>query len=391
MKFAGRLLAKSIGGNVRTADGVLFVEGADEAVLLFTATTDYSVERMNYDRSIDPGQKATAILNRAASKTWEDIVKDHTAEHQGLFHRVSLDLGGEDRSDVPTDKRLAAIRQGGVDPQLVAQYFQFGRYLLMSSSRRPGRLPANLQGMWNDQMWAPWEADYHLNINLQMNYWPAEVCNLPETIDPLVDWFIPRPNGAAFRPGGFTTPRLGGVHELQCLSAYDAQRVDEGFAIPERRAGSVGRRLDGDDALAALRVHKGQEVLTEKAYPVLKGAAQFLLDYLVESADGMLVIVPSTSPENAYFHPETGQPVRLTVGSTYHTTLVQVVFDATIQAAKTLDTDEGFRKELTRPWRSCRRYVSARTARSRSGLRITRNRTHDTATSPTCWDSIRSH
>ncbi|NLE38749.1 MAG: glycoside hydrolase family 95 protein, partial [Pirellulaceae bacterium] len=189
MKFAARLVARAEDGDVSSEGDSLVIDGATEVVLLFTAATDYNLDKMNFDRSIDPGRTADGILERAARKTWDRLLRDHIAEHRRSFDRVSIDLGFSENDALPTDQRIAAVRRGGADPGLAALYFQYGRYLLMSSSRRPGRLPANLQGIWNDQMWAPWEADYHLNINLQMNYWPADTCNLAETLDPLVDWF----------------------------------------------------------------------------------------------------------------------------------------------------------------------------------------------------------
>jgi alpha-L-fucosidase 2 len=190
MRFAARLLIRATGGVTRAEGKTLAIENADRAILLLTAATDYSFEMMNFDRSIDPGRQAEAVLNKVADKSWDDLRRDHIAEHRTLFDRVSLNLGGSDRGAIPKDERLERVKKGQADPALAALYFQYGRYLLMSSSRRPGRLPANLQGIWSQAMWAPWEADYRLNINLQMNYWPSDPTNLAETLDPLVDWFM---------------------------------------------------------------------------------------------------------------------------------------------------------------------------------------------------------
>jgi len=191
MKFAGRLIAKADGGTIKADGNRLFIENANEVLLLFTGTTDYNVEKMNFDRSINPAKDAEIIVSEAADKSWESIKADHIAEHREIMGRVALDLGESANEQIPTDKRLDAMNDKNADPGMIAKYFQFGRYLLMSGSRRPGRLPVNLQGIWNAHMWAPWESDYHLNINLQMNYWPADVCNLSETMDSLVDWFEP--------------------------------------------------------------------------------------------------------------------------------------------------------------------------------------------------------
>jgi len=348
MKFAGRLLVRAANGNVKASGAALVIDGADEIVLLFTAATDFSLEEMNFDRTIDPGRRAETILQKAATKTWAQLRRDHVAEHRSYFNRVSLDLGGQSEQDrCPTDERLAAVKKGAEDQGLIALYFQYGRYLLMSSSRPPGRLPANLQGIWSRRMWAPWEADYHLNINLQMNYWPADLCNLSETMDPLVDWFA-----RVAEKGRVSAKRL---YEARGWVAFTTTNLfgrttPGGSNKSSQFQNGVLDPLAGAWMAMTLWRHYeftgDREYLAEQAYPVLKGASEFLLDYLAEMADGTLVIVPSTSPENAYLHPETGQAVRLSHGSTYHTTIVQAVFEAVMEGARILGRDSAFRNEL---------------------------------------------
>ncbi|MHC4433198.1 MAG: glycoside hydrolase family 95 protein, partial [Planctomycetota bacterium] len=347
MKFAGRLLARTLGGTVNAEGEKLAIENADEAVLIFTAATDYNLDKMNYDRSLDPARRAEAVLNKVANKSWGDLRRDHVAEHRAMFERVSLDLGGSDRDSLATDERLKRAKEGEADPALAALYFQYGRYLLMSSSRRPGRLPANLQGIWNEKMWAPWEADYHLNINLQMNYWPADPTNLSETLDPLADWFV----------------KLTDKGKVSALRLYDADGWLTFTATnPFGRTTPSGSTRDSQfqngvlDPLAgawmAMTLWRHYEFtqdrifLKERAYPILKGAAEFMLDYLVEDKDGYLVVVPSTSPENAYVHPELNRPVRITRGSTYHTSIVRAVLEAVVNGSKVLDTDRQLRARL---------------------------------------------
>jgi alpha-L-fucosidase 2 len=349
MKFAGRTLVRAIRGTVGAEGDALVIKDADEVVLLFTAATDYSLEKMNYDRSIDPGERAEAILNRVANKSWKDLRREHIDEHRAMFDRVSLDLGGSDRDELATDERLRRVKEGRDDSALTALYFQYGRYLLMSSSRRPGKLPANLQGIWNDRMWAPWEADYHLNINLQMNYWPADLTNLSETLDPLVDFLsklaergrvsarkLYDANGwvafTATNPFGRTTPS----------GSTKASQFQNGALDP----------LAGAWMAMTLWRHyqfsQDKTFLREKAYPVLKGAGEFILEYLIEDQDGYLVIVPSTSPENSYIHPELNKPVRITRGSTYHTSVVRVVLEAVIEGSKILGRDKQLRTKLNK-------------------------------------------
>ncbi len=172
MRFAAGMRIKVDAGTVTTEADHIKVDGATEAVIYLTAATDYKLERLDFDRSIDPAARCGEILAKASAKSWSQILAAHLAEHRAMFGRVSVQLGAPDsqRDALPTDARLDAVRKGGDDPGLIVLHFQYGRYLLMGSSRRPARLPANLQGIWNDKMWAPWEADFHLNINLQMNY-----------------------------------------------------------------------------------------------------------------------------------------------------------------------------------------------------------------------------
>ncbi len=349
MRFAARVLARVQGGTTRAEDATIVIEDADEAILLLTAATDYNLEKMNYDRSINPGRRAEAILNKAADKPWEDLRRDHVAEHRSTFERVSLDLGGLDRDTIATDERLARVRKGEADPALAALYFQYGRYLLMSSSRRPGRLPANLQGIWNERMWAPWEADYHLNINLQMNYWPVDATNLSETLGPLADWFM-----RLTEKGGVSARRLYDADGWVAFTSTNpfGRTTPSGSTTASQFMNGVLDPLAGAWMAMTLWRHyeftRDKTFLQERAYPVLKGAAEFILDYVVEDRDGCVVVAPSTSPENAYIHPKLNKAVRITRGSTYHTSIVRVVFEAVVQGSKILDTDEQLRAELKR-------------------------------------------
>jgi alpha-L-fucosidase 2 len=168
MKFQAQVIAEAKGGTISSSDGKLRIDKADELLLVLAAATNF--------RGGDPAKLCEMHL-RAANSLYEQLYRRHMADHQRLFRRVDLDLGRTDNERLPTDRRLAAIGQGQADPGLIAMYFQFGHYLLMSSSR-PGDMPANLQGLWNEHMNAPWNADYHTNINLQMNYWPSEVASL---------------------------------------------------------------------------------------------------------------------------------------------------------------------------------------------------------------------
>ncbi len=196
MRFFASLLPTAYDGKLTHDNNSLKYTGGTELVMFFNAATDYNVDSLNFDRTIDPRRKCTDAISTASWKSFELLRKNHIAEHSSMFDRVSLHLGKDNKADtIPTDERLRKFQAGGEDPGLIALYFQYGRYLLMGSSRHPAQLPANLQGIWNKDYWAPWGSDYHVNINLQMNYWPAEVCNLSETVDPLIT-FMDRAYGS---------------------------------------------------------------------------------------------------------------------------------------------------------------------------------------------------
>ena len=349
MRFAGRLCARPDAGSVEpTADGTaLRISGATTVVLLFTACTDYRLSALNFDRSIDPGADADRILERAAAKSWDTLRAAHLSEHRPKFGRVTLNLGGDPARDaMPTDARLAAVRRGGDDPALIPLLFHYGRYLLMACSRPPGRLPANLQGIWNELPWAPWEADYHLNINLQMNYWPARTANLAETAEPLLDWFE-----AVTQRGRDAAQRLYGADGwVAFLASTPFGRVTPSGSFPQSQFDNSSLDpLCGTWLAAELFDHyqfTRQHSFLSRLWPILEGASEFTLDYLVEAPDGTLVINPSTSPENSYYDPDTRSKIRITHASTYHLTLVRALFDATTRAATILATGETLRARM---------------------------------------------
>lgn len=348
MKFAGRLQVRVDRGKVIPDGNQLRIDGATEAVILFTAATDYNLAKLNFDRSIDPAKTSDPILAKAAGKSWDQLFAAHQAEHSAMFNRVSLQLGRIDAAleKLPTDARLTAVRKSGEDPGLIALYFHYGRYLLMGSSRRPARLPANLQGIWSERMWAPWEADYHLNINLQMNYWPAGVANLPETIAPLMDWFE-----LLAKRGHESAERLYGSDGwVAFLATNPFGRITPSASNPKSQFNNgVLDPLCGAWMAAQLfdfYQFTGDRAFLERLYPILEGACEFVLDTLVAAPDGTLVIAPSESPENTYIDAASKQRIRITAGSTYHQSLVRAIFSATERAAAILGTDDAMRQRI---------------------------------------------
>ncbi len=340
MKFEAHLKAVNKGGMIRTEDNALVVENANELTLLVTAATDYNLEKLNFDRSIDPGDICSKILERSGNKTFKNIKKLHTREYQSLFNRVSLDLGKSANADMPTDKRLQAVKDGAYDSQLITLYFQFGRYLLMGSSRAPGILPANLQGVWCQDFMAPWGSDYHTNINLQMNYWPAEVCNLSETVIPL-SRFLEQLQG----PGSVTAREMYGAR------GWTLHHLTDVFGRTSVMDGIWGLfPMGGPWMTFALYEHFAftgdLTYLRELAYPIMKGSAEFVLDFLIRNNEGQWVTAPSNSPENRYVMPGTGQRFDMTYAATIDLQIITELFNNCIHSADCLGIDKDFTDTL---------------------------------------------
>ena len=342
MKFAAELTVVNRGtGTVFAKGDKLAVENATEIILLLTAATDYNLEKINFDRSIDPAAVCRNILEKAKTASYKKLVDNHLKEYRELFGRVSIDLGGNSQqSAMPTDKRLDALRKGSDDPQLLALYFQYGRYLLMSSSRAPGVLPANLQGVWNKEFEAPWNADFHTNINLQMNYWPAEVGNLSETAIPLLN-FLDRLQ----TPGGAT------AREMYNARGWTVHHLTDAFGRTAVMDGLWGMYPMGGPwmtfhAYEHYAFTGNKEYLRRQAYPMMKASAQFVLDFLVKDKKGRLVTAPSASPENKYIDPATGKRFDMTYGATMDVQIITELFNNCIASAEALQTDAAFADTL---------------------------------------------
>ena len=336
LKFEAQLTADAEGGTVSCAGGVLTIAGADAVTLLLTAATSFR----------EPDPTRACVRDRAAisGKQYRSLRARHVADHSKLMRRVRLDLGAGPNRRLPTDERLAAVQKGAEDPDLAALYFQFGRYLLIGSSR-PGGLPANLQGLWNEHMKAPWSSDYHTNINVQMNYWPAEVTNLSECHRPLLDLI-----GKLVDPGRRTARAhygCGGwvVHHLTDIWGFTTP-ADGVQGIWPMGAAWLSQHLWEHYAFTGDR-----KFLADRGYPVMKEAARFCLDFLVEDprsgSAGMrrLVTNPSHSPENRFRKPD-GSVSQFTYGAAMDMQIIHDLFTNCIAASEALGADEDFRDEL---------------------------------------------
>lgn len=340
MKFNTILHAAQTGGNIQSANNSLLIRNASSVTILLTAATDYNFSKLNFDRSINSKAICENILQQASGFSAEQLMQQHLDEFQNLFNRVSLQLNGPDMTGLPTDKRLDSLKKGSNDPGLIALYFQFGRYLLMSSSRTPGVLPANLQGIWNEHYNAPWESDYHTNINLQMNYWPAEVCNLSETTGPLFQ-FINN-----YRVPGRVTAR-----EFYGAKGWTMHHATDIFGKTGINAGIHW----GTSPLSAawLCMHLWEHYLftgdrgflQQTAYPIMKEAAGFIQSFLIEDKNGQLVTAPSMSPENSFILPN-GEHSVITYAPAIDVETIMAFYKACMEAGKITGEDKKFIQSL---------------------------------------------
>ena len=331
LKFEARVLVLAQRGRVVADKDRIIVSNADSALLLIAAATSY---RSYKDITGDPAAIVIEQLRRARQKLFESLRAAHIREHQRLFHRVKLDLGRTNSADLPTDQRPSKFLQG-FDPHLATLYFQYGRYLLISSSR-PGSQPANLQGIWNHQMTPPWESKYTININTEMNYWPAESTNLSECHEPLL-----RMVSELVENGSRTARVHYGARGWVCHHNTDLWRQTAPIDGP-----LWGFWPTGGAWLCTHLWHHyeftGDKSFLARAYPIMKGAAEFFLDTLVpEPKHNWLVTCPSISPENK--HPS---GVAICAGPTMDTQIIRDLFTQCIQTASLLKIDREFAAKL---------------------------------------------
>jgi alpha-L-fucosidase 2 len=334
LKYEAQLSALHDGGSLQTADGKIEFTNCDSLTLIFAAGTDYAMDSAKNYRGEDPHARVTESIDAAATKTYAALKAAHEKDFHALFDRVALDLGksSPEQTALPTDKRkvLAAEK---VDPELEELLFQYGRYLLISCSR-PGGLPANLQGLWNDSNKPPWSSDYHANINVQMNYWPAEPANLAECAQPffdLVDSQLPAWRTATEVSDELKTP--------------DGKFTTRGFAIRTSHNiyGGMGRKWD-KTANAWYAWHYwahyafggDKEFLRATAYPYLKEISGFWEDHLKTLPDGKLVVPNAWSPEHG---PDED-------GVSYSQEIVWDLFNNYVHAADALGVDKKYRDKI---------------------------------------------
>ena len=346
MHFACHVGLRVTGGQTSVEGDTLRVAGADEAVLLIAAATSYN----GFDKSPSrEGRDAAALSKKyladASNHAWDELVARHVADYRELFDRVEIDLGEPtDASRRPTNERIARFAEGE-DPSLAALYFQFARYLMIAASR-PHAQPMNLQGMWNDQVLPPWASGYTTNINAEMNYWPAEMFGLGDCHEPLLR-MIEELAVDGRRVARDMFGRRGWCAQHNTTIWRGAQPVDN---VPQCSWWPMAQGWLSRHLWEHYRFGGDVDFLRDHAWPVLRDAALFGLDWLIDDGEGRLVTPVSTSPENRFLYndPESGEEKSCGVcmGSTMDMAILRELFTYCIAAGEVLGADEPLRAKL---------------------------------------------
>jgi alpha-L-fucosidase 2 len=331
VRYETRLQVLAPGGSIEAGNNALIVKDANQMEIRIVAGTDYAGD--------DPEALCNTYESKVENKSYEQILADHVREYQGYFNRVSLDLGTTSMDSLPTNERLKLAGESQ-DPGMAELYFNFGRYLLISSSR-PGNMPANLQGIWNDRLDPPWNADYHININIQMNYWPAEITNLSDCHLPFLHFI-----GDLRESGRKTAWDLYGCRGFTAHHTTDAEHFTSAFGRLIYGLWPMGAAWASTHIWEHYLFTGDRQFLEAYGYEVMREAALFLSDFLVENPiTGKLVTGPSNSPENRFSSPN-GDTASISMGPAMDLQIVWHVFTGFIAASELLDRDPEFRAVL---------------------------------------------
>lgn len=333
VKYKGIVRIKIDGGRITADDTALTVTKADAATIYISFATNF---RKYNDVSGDENKQAAGYMERAYSKPYAEILSAHISSYQKYFKRVLLDLGTTDAATLPTDERLKNFNSAN-DPGFVTLYYQYGRYLLISSSQ-PGGQPANLQGIWNDKINPPWDSKYTININAEMNYWPAEKTNLAEMHEPFLQMVKDMSVTGRHTARDMYSARGWMAHHNTDIWRVTGAVDGATWGVWSAAGGWTSQHLWEH------YLYNGDTKFLASVYPVLKGAATFYVDFLIEHpTKKWLVINPDSSPENA---PVAHQSSSLDAGTTMTNQIVFDIFSATIKAAEILHKDRAFADTL---------------------------------------------
>jgi alpha-L-fucosidase 2 len=326
-----RLVAE--GGSMVSQGDSILVEKANSVTIFLTAATDYFGK--------DPSSLSSSQIQAVSKRSYSDILRDHVTDYQSFFNRVSIDLGSSDGCWFPTDARITAMQNGYTDTDLIELYYQFGRYLLISSSR-PGDLPANLQGIWADGLSVPWSADYHININIQMNYWPSEITNLGELQEPFIDFID------AMRPDARRTAKeVYGMKGIVAHYTTDVWHYTEPLGAIRYGMWPMGIAWSCQNIWDHYQFGGDVDYLRTKSYPIMREASEFCIDWLVKNPKtGLLVSGPSISPENSFKIPGEKGNASMVMGPTMDHMIIRDLLQNTIKASIILNVDKSFRKKM---------------------------------------------
>lgn len=348
MRYEVRLKALSNDGTIHINASGIEVKNATEVLLLLSAATSFNgFDKHPFTQGKDESKIASQHLQLASKQSYNTLLKDHLTDYHSYFNRVhfSIDNNPADKNFLlPTDKRLIGYTKGAQDTGLETLYFQYGRYLLISSSR-PGGTAANLQGIWNKELRAPWSSNYTININTQMNYWPAEVTNLSEMHEPLFELTRNIAETGKITAKQFYNSNGWVAHHNSDIWALSNPVGDKGQGDPKWANWAMGGNWLSQHLWEHYQFTGDKKFLKETAYPLMKGAALFSLDWLVEDKDGFLVTAPSSSPENDFYY-NNGKKGSISVATTMDMSIIWDLFTNLIEASNELGIDHDFQKLL---------------------------------------------
>jgi len=334
VKFHAIVQFETKGGELKNENEKLVITNADEVLIKVVVSSNY--------RDLDPKKVCASALNNVKNVSYQDLLERHILDYKSLFDRVDFKISDTIDHDLPTDVRLKKIKEGTPDNYLTELQYQFGRYLLISSSR-PGNLPANLQGIWADGFTPPWNSDYHININIQMNYWMAEMTNLAECHEPFLDYI-----DNLREMGRLTAQRTYNARGFVAHHTSDAWHSTAAFGKARHAMWPMGAAWCCEHLFTHFEYSEDKEYLKNKAYPIMKEAALFFVDFMVINPNtGFLVSGPSISPENNFITKD-GEKATLNMGPTMDREIIFELFNNCIKAAEILNIDEDFRVLLQR-------------------------------------------
>lgn len=338
LQYMARLMAVNQNGTVSCNDSVLKIENADEVILLLSASTDYILKYPNY-KGRDYQTLTRNNLEKASRKSYDELLTAHKAEYQNYFNRVKMDITPDQQDTVPTDLRVKKFKDTKSDNHLVELMFQYGRYLLISSSR-PGTLPANLQGIWANKIQTPWNGDYHTDVNVEMNYWPAEVTNLSEMHLPYFDLLE-----SLVQPGAKTAQiqyqhKGWVVHPITNVWGYTSPGEAASWGMHTGAGAWVCQHIMEHYAFTS------DLDFLKRMYPVLKGSVEFYLDWLMEDPlSGKLVSGPAVSPENTFVAPD-GSRSQISMGPTHDQQVIGQLFADFLKASEIMSVKDSLTGQI---------------------------------------------